>query len=185
MEADEREQQREELDEVVTAFRVTRRNGQRAPASWLRAMRRAIGTRAAEVAKRMKVSERNVRKLEESEKTGRIELRSLRRMAEAMDCELVYAVMPVAGRLGDLRARHAAERMRERKSLRTREGRKAAQAAMVAGFKKAGARYEAVGARVYLGGSKQQVASRQSQGARGSSQFAVASSQLHHGSRWE
>lgn len=88
--------------------------------------------------------ERNVIKLEESEREGRIELRSLQRMAEAMGCELVYAVMPQEGRLGDIRVRREAERMRERvewkAGLRTTEGRKKAREGILATMGKAGSR---------------------------------------------
>ncbi len=48
----ERERQREELDEVLTVFRLTR--GHAEPAGWLRAMRHAIGVPAAEVGRRVR-----------------------------------------------------------------------------------------------------------------------------------
>jgi predicted DNA-binding mobile mystery protein A len=49
---------------------------------------------AADLGVRMGISGASVRSLEENEVTGGIRLSSLRRAAEAMDCQLVYAVIP-------------------------------------------------------------------------------------------
>ena len=49
---------------------------------------------AADLAERMGISGASVRSLEEKEVAGGIRLSSLRRAAEAMDCTLVYALVP-------------------------------------------------------------------------------------------
>ena len=61
---------------------------------WIRAVRDALGMSAADLATRMGISGASVRSLEEKEVTGGIRLSSLRRAAEAMDCTLVYALVP-------------------------------------------------------------------------------------------
>lgn len=48
----------------------------------------------AQLAKRLNVKQPTVVRLEQSELKGSIELATLRRMAEALDCKLVYALVP-------------------------------------------------------------------------------------------
>jgi predicted DNA-binding mobile mystery protein A len=60
----------------------------------------------------MEVTRQHVAFMEKSEAEERITLKSLKRAAEALDCELVYAVVPKSGSLSDLaekRARQQAE----------------------------------------------------------------------------
>ncbi|MCU1237452.1 MAG: mobile mystery protein [Candidatus Solibacter sp.] len=49
---------------------------------------------AAQLAKRLGVSQPAVAAMEKSEARGTIELATLRRVAEALDCTLVYALVP-------------------------------------------------------------------------------------------
>ena len=48
----------------------------------------------AQVARRVRVKQPSVVALEQSEAKGTIELATLRRVAEALDCTLVYALVP-------------------------------------------------------------------------------------------
>lgn len=61
---------------------------------WIRATREALGMTRRQMASRMGVSERRVPQLEEAEIREAIKLDTLRRAAEALDCELVYAIVP-------------------------------------------------------------------------------------------
>lgn len=61
---------------------------------WIRAIREALGMGATQLARRMGVSQPTVTKLEQSEAAGRIQLDSLRRAAAALDCDVVYALVP-------------------------------------------------------------------------------------------
>ena len=61
---------------------------------WVRAVRDALGMTAADLAARMGVTGPAVRSLENKEMDGGVRLSSLRRVAEAMDCTLVYAFIP-------------------------------------------------------------------------------------------
>jgi len=74
-------------------------------AGYIRAIRDALQMSAADLAERLGVSQPAVIDLETNEKKGTIRLSSLRRSAEAMDCELVYAFVPKKGLEQTLRER--------------------------------------------------------------------------------
>lgn len=61
---------------------------------WLRAIREAMGLTQGEVAAKLPVKRQTYAQFEVAEELGAISLSSLRRAAEAMDCELVYFVVP-------------------------------------------------------------------------------------------
>ena len=80
---------------------------------WLRVIRQALGMSLRQVAARAGVSKTTAASVEKNEAKGTVQLDSLRRIADAMDCEVVYAIVP-RGSLEatlQLRAREAAERM--------------------------------------------------------------------------
>lgn len=67
------------------------------PASgWVKAIREALGMSAAQLAGRLGVSRQRVHDLEKAELHGGITLTSLRAAAEALDCTLVYALVPTS-----------------------------------------------------------------------------------------
>jgi predicted DNA-binding mobile mystery protein A len=61
---------------------------------WIRAIREALGMSTAQLAKRLKIKQPSLVELEQSEAAGTIELQTLRRVAAALDCTLVYALVP-------------------------------------------------------------------------------------------
>jgi predicted DNA-binding mobile mystery protein A len=61
---------------------------------WIRAIREALGMSATQLAKRLGVRQPSIVALEQSEVKGTIELATLRRVAEALDCTLIYALVP-------------------------------------------------------------------------------------------
>ena len=61
---------------------------------WIRAIRGGLGISSQQLAKRLGVKQPSVVALEQSEAKGTIELATLRRVAEALDCTLVYALVP-------------------------------------------------------------------------------------------
>ncbi len=63
-------------------------------AGWVRAIRDALGLSARQLGKRLGVAAMSVTDLEESERAGSAQLATLRRAADAMDCDLVYAFVP-------------------------------------------------------------------------------------------
>lgn len=66
----------------------------RPPHGWISTLREAMGLTLADLALRLKVTPPAVRSFEIAEAEDRITLRSLRRTAEALDCDLVYAFVP-------------------------------------------------------------------------------------------
>jgi predicted DNA-binding mobile mystery protein A len=86
-------QSRARLDERLAQFGPAERY--RAPArGWIRAIREALGMSTAQLAKRLGIRQPSIVDLERSEERGSIELATLRRVAEALDCHLVYALVP-------------------------------------------------------------------------------------------
>ena len=61
---------------------------------WIKAVREALGMTSAQLAIRMRVRQPSIIGLERSEAKGSIELATLRRVAEALDCTLIYALVP-------------------------------------------------------------------------------------------
>lgn len=122
--------QRQELDETLLWMRAARRAMKDAgcpleQSNWLRTVRRAIGMPVNEVARRLGITKREVLRQERGEQSACIQLSTLRRAAEALGCELVYAVVPRVGSLEDLveaqRKKAAAEQERAKKKNLTLE----------------------------------------------------------------
>lgn len=61
---------------------------------WLRAVREGTGLTQAEVARKAAMKRQSFAQFEAAECKGAITLGSLKRAAEAMDCELVYFIVP-------------------------------------------------------------------------------------------
>jgi predicted DNA-binding mobile mystery protein A len=61
---------------------------------WLRAVREAVGLTQGRVADRAAVKRQSYSQFEAAEERGSISVGSLRRAAEAMDCDLVYFLVP-------------------------------------------------------------------------------------------
>jgi predicted DNA-binding mobile mystery protein A len=86
-------QSRANLDERFKEIGAVRRYT--APVrGWIKAVREALGMTTAQLAKRLAVKQPSVVAIEQSEAKGTIELATLRRVAEALDCTLVYAFVP-------------------------------------------------------------------------------------------
>lgn len=61
---------------------------------WIRAVREALGLTNRQLARRVSRKPQTVLDLQVREAAQTIQLNSLRELAEAMDCELVYAIVP-------------------------------------------------------------------------------------------
>jgi len=66
----------------------------RPPRGWIKAIREALGITTAQLGKRIGVSQPRVVAIENAETKGSITLDSLERAAHALDCRLVYALVP-------------------------------------------------------------------------------------------
>jgi predicted DNA-binding mobile mystery protein A len=90
-----------QLDRTLKPFRAAAKNP-RPQKGWLRAIREAAGISASEVARTLKTSRQLPVQLEKAEAEDRITLKSLRAAANALGCELVYALVPRVTTLHDL-----------------------------------------------------------------------------------
>ena len=61
---------------------------------WIKALREALGMTTAQLAKRLGVAQPSVVGLEQAEASKAITLKTLERAAHALDCTLVYALVP-------------------------------------------------------------------------------------------
>jgi predicted DNA-binding mobile mystery protein A len=61
---------------------------------WIRAIREALGMTTRQLSRRMRVAQSSILDFEKSEVDDTIKLSTLRRAAEALDCTLVYALVP-------------------------------------------------------------------------------------------
>ncbi len=77
---------------------------------WVRAVRDALGMSTRQLASRMGVAQPTLVQLEQSEANGTIQLATLRRAADALDCDLVYALVPRGGSLEQSVMAHARRR---------------------------------------------------------------------------
>jgi predicted DNA-binding mobile mystery protein A len=84
---------RRALDRRLAELRPVERFA--APGSgWIKALRQALVLAQVDLARRMGLSQATVAAMERSEASGTIQLDTLRRAAEAMDCDLIYALVP-------------------------------------------------------------------------------------------
>lgn len=61
---------------------------------WVRAIRDALGLSTTQLAKRLEVPQSRVVAIEQGEVAGSLTLNTLSRVADALDCQLVYALVP-------------------------------------------------------------------------------------------
>jgi len=86
--------QRTQIDNMLEPFRALPQIS--APrGGWIRAIREGLGMSAAQLAARLGVIRQSVEAYERSEAASKITLESLNKVAEALDCRLVYALVPV------------------------------------------------------------------------------------------
>src|SRR5882724_3684631 len=103
-----------QLDRALSAYAKARQSV-RPRSGWLCAIREARGIPLRQIATTLAVTPQAVQKLQISEANEAISLKRLRQAAEAMGCELVYALLPRSGTLTDAveapRRQRAAERI--------------------------------------------------------------------------
>ena len=97
-----------QLERTLRPFLEARQNT-RPQKGWIRAIREASGMTLRELASGMKSSLSLAAQFEKSEAEYRITLNSLRQAADALGCDLVYALVPKQGTLYDLAKRRATE----------------------------------------------------------------------------
>jgi predicted DNA-binding mobile mystery protein A len=112
-----RNRARHRLDEKLLAMKPVDRFAP-PPKGWIRAIRDAIGMTGVQLGKRLGMTAQAIASVERSEANGTIRLNTLRRVAEAMDCVLVYALVPRTSltQMVDRRAREIAMQALQRVS---------------------------------------------------------------------
>lgn len=86
-------QSRSQIDERLKAWGPAAQY--RMPArGWIKAIREALGMTTAQLAARLGVKQPSIVAIEQSEVRGSIQLATLRRVAEALECTVVYALVP-------------------------------------------------------------------------------------------
>lgn len=83
-----------QLDEKLQRIKSLQDSFQRPKLGWIAAIRKTLGMSSRQLAERMGVAVSRISKLESSEVSGATTLQSLERAADAMGCELVYALVP-------------------------------------------------------------------------------------------
>jgi predicted DNA-binding mobile mystery protein A len=80
---------------------------QRPRLGWVRAIREGLGMTSPQLARRMGIrAAQSVEDMQKDEVSGAIQLQTLRKIAQALDCELVYAIVP-RRTLGNIRREQA------------------------------------------------------------------------------
>ena len=87
------ELKRRQLDDALNRLRSAD-IPPRPPSGWVKAIREGLGMTATHIAQRLGVTTSTVTRLENSEADDTISLATLRRAAEALGCELQYALVP-------------------------------------------------------------------------------------------
>lgn len=82
----------QQLDETLARFAGLKTVSP--PRGWIRAIREALGMSGRQFAARLGVSPPRVTALEREELSGGLSIKTLRQAAEALDCVLVYALVP-------------------------------------------------------------------------------------------
>lgn len=82
------------LDSAIAADADALARLKRPARGWLRTVREALNMPQRELARRMGISQPSAQALERREASGTITLDSLERAADALGCDLVYALIP-------------------------------------------------------------------------------------------
>lgn len=101
MRAEFRNLRLQQLDRSLEPYQAVQ-NVPRPSKGWIHTIRQALGISSGEIARRLGTSRQLPLQLEKSEADDRITLKSLRTVANALDCDLVYALVPRAARMHDL-----------------------------------------------------------------------------------
>ena len=84
-----RDQYRSKIDQLID-IKLIRRPKE----GWVRTLRKTLGMSSPQLATRLDVSKSQASQIERMEIEDRITLKQLRRVADALDCDLVYALVP-------------------------------------------------------------------------------------------
>ena len=84
---------RRQLDETLSHFAPLKTLSPPAR-GWIRAIRETLGMTGEQLARRLQTNKQRVSRIEQDEVQGRLTLTTLRNAAAALDCTLVYGLVP-------------------------------------------------------------------------------------------
>ena len=84
-----REQYQSKLNQLIDINKIIRPKE-----GWVRSLRKALGMSSPQLAKRLGISKSQASQMERMEAEDRITLKQLRRVADSLDCDLIYALVP-------------------------------------------------------------------------------------------
>jgi predicted DNA-binding mobile mystery protein A len=87
------------------------------PKGWIRAIRDALGMSSEQLARRLSLRSQSIDDWEKAEANGSIQLNTLRRAAEAINCTLVYTLIPKTSLEETVQSRARRIAMRELKRV--------------------------------------------------------------------
>jgi len=97
---------RQQLDDALRAYPLAK-SSTPPRSGWIRSLREALGMTQSQLGAKLGFSRQSIQDFEKAEAERRITLESLDRVARAMRCQLVYALVPETGSIDDLRRRRA------------------------------------------------------------------------------
>lgn len=84
---------REQIDGSLSKFALLKKL--RTPSlGWIRSIREGLGMSGRQLAERLNMSKQSVARLEQDELVGSITIKTLRKVAERLDCVFVYGFIP-------------------------------------------------------------------------------------------
>ena len=117
-----RDQYQSKLDQLIDSNTVIRPKE-----GWIRTLRKALGMSSPQLARRLGVSKSQASQMERMEIEDRITLKALRRVADALECDFQYALVPrqpVQNMIRDranVKARALAEKTQAQMSLEAQQ----------------------------------------------------------------
>lgn len=112
----------EQLDQKLQPFFDTK-NILIPERGWVHTIRTTLNMTMAQLGAKLNITRQGVKKIEESEAKGTITINSLKEVANAMDLQLVYAIVPKNGTVNDLIDLRA-EKLAKKIVLRTHQNMK-------------------------------------------------------------
>jgi DNA-binding Xre family transcriptional regulator len=97
MQMEERILARQQLDREQRYFQIAGKHLSFSP-KWLRRVRQVLGVTVPELAQELGINRSVIFRLEESEERKTISLKAMERVARAMGCTVVYAIVPIGGK---------------------------------------------------------------------------------------
>lgn len=85
---------RDELDRSFERYPLLRVDLQPPSGGWLKAIRTSLGMTAKQLGRRVGVGQSVISEAEASEAEGRITLKTLQKISDGLECDVVYALVP-------------------------------------------------------------------------------------------